>query len=1236
MVPDEPTSESATEATAAEEFGGAQQTDQLFPVVAIGASAGGLEAFTILLRHLPTDTGMAFVFIQHLDSSHESMLPHLLSRETAMPVSQIDDGALLSPDHVYVIPPNVAMTISGLALALTPRATAGTAIDGFLRALAVSQKSRAVAVILSGTGSDGPLGVQAIAEEGGVVFAQEPQSAKFDGMPRSAIATGCVDFVLPPETIATELARIAHEPRLIQRDPSVAAEPSAHSEREFREIADLLRDGTGIDFSLYRQTTFQRRVLRRVAVLKQQSLRGYVEYVKRNPDEAHALAQGILIGVTRFCRDPETFDILSRKVFPALIRKTSPDHAARIWVAGCSTGEEAYSIAMCFVEVSEQMGSRVPIHVFATDINEAAIEKARRGIYSDNIIADVSPDRLGRFFVREGREFQIGRTLRDLCIFSRHDLLNDPPFSRMGLVSCRNVLIYLDHLQEQALSRFHFALDPGGFLLLGKSETATSSPGLFAPVDKGSRLYVRQDPARNSVPTRGMHVEPRREAAIRPPQQTRPQDKIDLCRQADRMMAERYAPPRVIVDTNLDLVAHGNERAPLAPDIANEKLLELAKNAQPAALKDAVRTAARTGQPAEIERMKVEGIGSGEISIKVTPLRGRRHFLVVFEDGARDPGAAPPSPARGAKEDRRQAEIQVGTLEKELAAARAHLESVITDQEAAHEEVVAANEELQSLNEELENSKEELEAANEELTTVNQELQVRNTELDTAREFAQATIDTLRGALVVLGPDLRVIKANQSFYRTFRLSPQEVERRLIYEVGDGRWGNSELRILLEDVLPERRDMKDFEVRQDIPSEGMRVVLLNARRFEGEERILLAIEDVTELRRTEEELRQSQKMEAIGFLAAGVAHDFNNLLTGVVGNASLLLDSLPESEPTFSTLRSIISGGERAAELTRQLLAYAGKGRFCLERVDVSKVVIQTGRLIHPSIPGNVQVRLDLDKHLPSLLADPSQIQQIVMNLIINAAEAIGDKGGVVQVRTGRQTVRDESLPDLFLKKAVAPGNYVFLEVQDNGSGMNEQTLQKIFDPFFTTKFTGKGLGLAAVLGIVRHHKGAIQLHSDPGRGTSFRVLLSVDEKEPTPVVADANEAELRGSGTVLVIDDEELVRSYSRSALLRYGYDVLLARDGAEAVRLFQEKADQIGLVLLDVAMPGMDGAKTLERIREIRPDVPVLVCSGFGDVEVEACFAGKEIAGFFPKPYTVKQLARKVKECIGAVGSGA
>jgi two-component system CheB/CheR fusion protein len=1216
-----------------DESGQSNESVQGFAVVAAGASAGGLEAFTELLQHLPADTGMAFVFIQHLAPDHVSMLVQLLSRQTAMPVNQVEDGTVLSPNQVYVIPPNAAMTISGPALALRPRETAGTAVDAFLRSLALSRGSAAVAVILSGTGSDGALGVQAIAEEGGVVFAQDPESTKFNGMPRSAIATGCVDFVLPPEGIAGELARIAHEPRVIQPDGTHVHEPTPDSQKDFDTVLDLVHAGTGIDFRKYRQTTVRRRLLRRLALLRLGSLGDYLEHVKENPDELHALTQDVLIRVTHFFRDAGAFEVLSRRVFPALIRKTPADRSVRIWVPGCSTGEEAYSIAICFLQVAEQMQSRVPVQVFATDINEAAIEKARRGAYIQNIAADVSPERLARFFVRAGNEYQVSRRLRDLCIFSRHDLLNDPPFSRIGLISCRNVLIYLDTMQEHAMSRFHFALDPGGFLLLGKSETAASSSGLFAPLDKEAKLYARQESARHPAPA---HTDHRKAAVTREPVSpaTRQPRHIDLRREADRVMVQRYGPPKMIVNGNLEAVAESEETAAFlgtASGIQNQKVLEVVKKSQADALKNAIRTVGKTGQSIRIERVKLgEDASLREVSLEVTPLGpDRQHFLIVVEDEAAqpEPELKPGETPTGG--DRRRPEMRISRLEKELASTRAQLESVIVEQEAANEEVIASNEELQSLNEELESSKEELEATNEELTTVNQELQVRNTELENAREFAQATIDTVRGALVVLGPDLRVLTANQSFYRTFRLSAAEVERRFIYELGDGLSSIPKIQSLLQDILPANRMLEDFEVGNQDPSAGGRILLLNARRFEGEERILLAIEDVTERRRVEAESRQSQKMEAIGYLAAGVAHDFNNLLTGVIGNASLLLEALPENDPGVSILRNVISGGERAADLTRQLLAYAGKGRFYLERVSLSDVVLQTSRLIQPSVPPKVQLRLDLDKDLPLLLADPGQMQQVVMNLIINAVEAIGDSGGNVQVRTGCQTVSDEPLQNCVLGEKVARGKYILIEVLDNGSGMDEQTIRKIFDPFFTTKFTGRGLGLAAVLGIVRQHKGVVQVHSVPGRGTSFRVLLSAAEEAPAQIAGDAIREDLRGTGTVLVIDDEELIRNFTRSGLEPYGYSVLLARNGQEGARLFQERSGEIELVLLDVAMPGMDGLEALVQIREIRPDVPVLVCSGFGDVDVEARFAGKAIAGFFPKPYTVKQLARKVKECI-------
>jgi two-component system CheB/CheR fusion protein len=1228
-----PTSELETESR--QDPGRNREAQPQFPVVAIGASAGGLEAFTDLLRRLPpaADPGMAFVFIQHLSPDHDSMLAQLLSRETTMPVTQVVDGTVLAPNQVYVIPPNAAMTISGDGLVLRPRETAATVIDAFLRSLAESRQGAAIGVILSGTGSDGALGVQAIAEEGGVVFAQDPASAKFDGMPRSAIATGCVDFVLPPGEIAAELARIASEPHVIACGLPEGSRQSPHFESAFQALLDLLHADTGIDFSLYRQSTVRRRVLRRLGLLRLGSLADYVEHARMNPDELHSLAQDILIRVTRFFRDPEAFEALGRRVFPALIRKTPPDSSVRIWAPGCSTGEEAYSIAIRFHEVAEQMGSRVPVQIFATDINEAAIEKARRGTYIENIVADVSEERLARYFVKAGKEFQVSRTLRDQCIFSRHDLLNDPPFSRMDLVSCRNVLIYLESVHLRALSRFHFALNPGGFLLLGKSETAASSPELFAPLDKEARLYVRQESTRQPAyvfASRKKASIPRSAAgaSLGAPAPRR----LDLRRQADRIVAERYSSPQVIVDGNLDAVDSRGETGASSPD-----LLEQAKQGHADALRNAILAAGNTGQPVAMESVKLAEGASPEVRIEITPLGPeRQHFLVVFAEqpGQPAPDVEPAEPATAS--ERRGFETRIGLLEKELASSRGRLESVIVEQEAASEEIVASNEELQSLNEELESSKEELEATDEELTTVNQELQVRNIELENAREFAQATIDTVRSSLVVLGRDLRVLKANEVFYRTFLASPAEVEHRFVYELAGGHWSDARLRELLEEVLPQNHKMEDFEFVCEVPPLGRRTLLLNACRFERQDRILLAIEDVTESRRAAEEQRQSQKMEAIGYLAAGVAHDFNNLLTGIMGNASLLLESMREDGPNRTLLHNVVGGAQTAADLTRQLLAYAGKGRFYLERLHLSEVVVKTAKLLTGSIPASVQLRLDLDKDLPLLLADPSQMQQVVMNLIINAAEAIGSAGGAVRVRTGRRTITADPLPDLYPGQQVAPGEYVFLEVLDNGSGMDEATIRRIFDPFFSTKFLGRGLGLAAVLGIVRQQKGAMQVHSFPGRGTAFTVSFPAGEKAEPPIATDAVGGDLRGSGIVLVVDDEEMIRRYTKSALESLGYTVLLAKDGREAGRLVRARPSEIALVLLDMAMPDMDGIQTLKRIREIRPDLPVVVCSGLGEMDVEGRFAGTAVAGFLSKPYTVRQLAGKVKDCIAPAASSA
>jgi two-component system CheB/CheR fusion protein len=422
-----------------------------FPIAGIGASAGGLEAFTLLLEALPTDTGMAFVLIQHLDPKHSSMLTELLSKATTLPVQEATHGVKLRPDHVYVTPPNVKMALSDGALCLTPRADNDLTIDFFLRSLAEQQGNRAIGVVLSGTASDGTLGLAAIKAQGGITFAQDEKSAKHDGMPRSAIASGCVDFVLPPEGIAAELGRISRHPYVRRVEPASTAEHAPGRSTHLRRICGLLHNATGVDFSGYRLTTIHRRVERRMAIHKM-SMAEYSDHLLNDTAELQELLQDLLIPVTSFFRDPKVFEALKTEVFKALLRKRASTEAIRVWVPACSTGEEAYSLAMTLLEFVADKGFGGAIQIFGTDLSNPGIEQARAGSYPETIARDVSPERLRRFFVREEGGYRISKAIRDMCIFARHNVLADPPFSRMDLVSCRNLLIYL---VSRVINRLH-------------------------------------------------------------------------------------------------------------------------------------------------------------------------------------------------------------------------------------------------------------------------------------------------------------------------------------------------------------------------------------------------------------------------------------------------------------------------------------------------------------------------------------------------------------------------------------------------------------------------------------------------------------------------------------------------------------------------------------------------------------------------------------------------------------
>ncbi len=765
---------------------GARETSEPFPVVGIGASAGGLESFTQLLAHLHADTGLAFVLVQHLDPKHPSILGELLARETPLPVHEIKNGMPIKPNQVYVIPPNHDLSIRHGTLQLTPRSTLRglhTPIDSFFRSLAEECGNLAIGVVLSGTGTDGTLGLRAIKAEGGFTFAQDTQSAKYDGMPHSAIAAGVVDFILPPEKIAQELTRLHNHPyvqlaRTVEESPLVG-------EDDLRKIFLLLRAATGVEFAYYKPTTIKRRIARRMLLLRIDKLAGYARYLKENPDEVNALYQDLLINVTSFLRDPDLFETLKKKVFPRLFKDRRGDTPIRFWVPACSTGEEAYSLAMCLFEYLGNNLDHTPIQIFATDVNETAIEKARAGIYPESIANDVTSVRLRRFFVKTSGGYQISKNIRDVCVFARQDLTKDPPFSRIDLISCRNLLIYLvPTMQKKIIPTFHYALNPDGVLVLGNSETIGAHADLFALSDKKQKIYTKKSNGRHvnfDFALSARTVEKARHAPLELASD------FDASKEADHLLLARYAPASVLVNDALEVLqfrGHTGDYLEPASGAANFNLLKMAREGLGPELRSALTEARKTNSPVRRERLRVK---SRRINLEVIPITPsanapKHHFLVLFEDTAQ--ARVPASPPK-INLTKSAAEREIEHLRQELTTTNEYLQAIIAQREttneelrSALEEIQSSNEELQSTNEEMETAKEELQSTNEELTTVNEEMQNRNLELGQLNNDLVNLLNSVQIPIIILGSDLHIRRFTPVTEKLLNVIPTDVGRPL--------------------------------------------------------------------------------------------------------------------------------------------------------------------------------------------------------------------------------------------------------------------------------------------------------------------------------------------------------------------------------------------------------------------------------------------------------------------------
>ncbi len=850
-------------------------SQNLFPVVGIGASAGGLDAFKKLIKAIPENSGMAYILVQHLHPEHESALPEILQLFNKLPVIEISDNVHVDPNHIYVIPSNKMLVATDGVLKLSPRSVKdrlNLPIDIFFSSLAEVHQTHAIGVILSGTGSDGTAGLKDIKDNGGLTFAQDPATASYTGMPQHAIDAAIVDFIIEPEKIPGRLMEL-QQSFIISSPGDSSTEKDKITEDGFRQILALLRVRVGVDFSYYKQTTIRRRIIRRMIILKIENVADFVDYLRKNKPEQDILFNDLLIPVTSFFRDPVTFENLCETVFPEIVKDKSAGNPLRIWIAGCSTGQEAYSIAMCCHEYLSDHISNIKVQIFATDLSESAVKKARSGTYSKKELDGISDNRLLQFFNKTDGHYQVKKQVRDMCIFAVHNFLKDPPFAKMDLITCRNVLIYLEpFLQKKALTIFHYALIDKGILWLGKSETTGNSSDLFIPFGKKDKFYTRK-----AVPGRFMNVASEGSetafAARNYLLQGKEGKTDDFQKSADDILLSKYTPVGVVVNEQFDIVqfrGSTGEYLEPSPGKASLNVLKMAKEGLAFEIRNALHKAKSSSAAFIKEGIPVDK-GKKLITLEVVPLLNTidLHFLILFSKHVEQQHGPLPVNSNGkdidAKRKQDEKDLRISQLEKELARAREDMSSITEDQEAANEELQSSNEELlsgseelQSLNEELETSKEELQSTNEELITVNQELYDRNEELNQTRIFAEATIAVLHEPLLVLDKNFIIKSANSSFYKTFQITEEETLEKILFELQDGGWDIPGLHKKLRKIQKETEKTVEAEIAFTFPVIGEKTICFNIQpinRQNGEQLILLAMDDITVRKNAEHILKE---------------------------------------------------------------------------------------------------------------------------------------------------------------------------------------------------------------------------------------------------------------------------------------------------------------------------------------------------------------------------------------------
>ena len=1171
---------------------------QDFIVVGIGASAGGLDACTKLVDTISPGSRMAFILVQHLDPTHESMMVALLASHTALKVLQAEEGMIIEPGHFYVIPPGKYLAVSGGALHVTPPLAAHGArlpFDFLLNSMAVEFGARAVAVVLSGTGSDGSLGVKAIHDHGGLVIAQLPEDAAFDGMPSNAIATGTVQHVLPVMEIVAVLAS--------KHKMGVVAQLGHHEfgkiPDNLNEIIELLRAKTAHDFTLYKPGTLVRRIERRMALAANggYDLKRYLEVLRNDADELELLAKDLLINITAFFRDPQVYEYIARHIIPDLVQGHKSDQPLRIWVAGCSTGEEAYSLAMLFAEEIAAVKSSVKLQIFASDVDPDAVSSARNGLYPPTIRAEISDDRLARFFVAEDHSYRVRPELRAMVVFTVQNVLTDPPFSRLDFVSCRNLLIYFGvEAQAKAIATFHFALREGGILLLGNSETIGNPDGRFETLAKRERLYRRVGHGRAGEfgVTFGAGEAVRVPARIGLAAQPSPQNILaEICRQA---VQDTYAPAAILINHKHECLYFSgptDKYLRVASGHPTQDLLAITPQSVRIRLRAAIQQSIKENQRVIVGGGKLadeNGAPPFRVEVQPVPFKGDTLLLVCFID---EPEREKPKQRHSSEDELpRVTELQneLQATQTELQAAIRNLEVSSEEQKAINEEALSVNEEFQSTNEELLTSKEELQSLNEELTALNGQLQETLERQRTTANDLQNILYSTDVATLFLDKSLQIRFFTPATKSLFNVIPGDVGRPL----ADLRSlsADSALSMDAKSVL---KNLNPVECEIEVP-EGkwfIRRILPYRAQDQSVEGIVITYTDITERKRillAIDIARQEAERANLAksrFLAAA-SHDLRQPLQTLALLQGLLAKKV-DGEPAKKLI----------VRLDETLVSMSGMLNTLLDINQIDSGIIKPQiedfpvkgllKRLHDefSYQAGVQgIDLRVVNSGLSINSDPRLVEQMLRNIVANALK---------YTRTGK-----------VLLGCRRHGNHLSLEVWDTGKGIPPQELKAIFQEYHqienAAREQGKGLGLglsivARLADLLGHH---VSVRSIVGKGSVFAIETPMATSHPLPAslgtpTPDNPLKKAPRQAIIWLIEDDPVLRRLLEITLVENGHVVTTSADGAGALELVARERVEPDLILTDYNLPnGIDGLQVISSLRQkLKRPVPAIVLTG-------------------------------------------